>query len=86
MSDNKTGQVELELADIERIWRLFDQGLRQGAVSRETGLPVPVVRAVLFGRYSLKGNKAVVDMPTIRVGKPQSSHNVNNHGWSRVAK
>ena len=86
MVNKNTEQVELELVDIERIWDLFYQRLRQGAISKETGLPVPLVRAVLFGRYSLKGDKAVVNMPTIRVGKPQSSHNANNHGWSRVAK
>ena len=63
MADNNTEWVELELYDIAKIWRLFSQRLRQGRISKATGLPVVVVRAVLFGHYMVRGDKAVVDMP-----------------------
>ena len=66
MTNENQGQVELELSDIERIWHLFHLRLCQGRISKATGLPIVVVQAVLFGHYSIKGDKAVVDMPVKR--------------------
>jgi len=68
MDGKSTEQVELELADIERIWGLLYQGFRPRAISKRTGLPMPLVRSVLFGRYSFKGDKVVVDAPTTPEG------------------
>lgn len=71
MVNNNTEKVELELDAIETIWQLFHRRLRQKAISEKTKLPVLLVRAVLLGRYSLEGDKAVVDVPTMpmREGK-----------------
>jgi len=63
--NRNTEHVELDLSDVEQIWGLLDQGLRPLAISKKTGLPVPLVKAVIFGRYSLKGDKAIVDMPAM---------------------
>lgn len=61
MVNKNTEQVELEPADVEKIWQLFDKRLRQKAISKTIGLPVPLVRAVLHGRYSIKGGKLIMD-------------------------
>ena len=62
MTNENQEQVEVRVADIQRIWHLFHLRLRQKAIAKATGLPIVVVRAVLFGRYLIKGDKAVVDM------------------------
>lgn len=77
MVNNNAEKRELELDAIETIWQLFDRRLRQGAISNKTGLPVPLVRAVLHGHYSLEGDKAVVDIPTMPIREGQGLK------WSR---
>ena len=67
MTNENQEQVEVRLGDIQKIWHLFSNRLRQKAISQKIGLPVPLVRAVLFGHYSVKGDKALVDMQVMPV-------------------
>lgn len=71
MTNVNQEQVEVRVADIQRVWRLFSQRLRQKAISQKMGLPVPLVRSVLYGRYCIKEGKAIVDVPVIPVKEPR---------------